>query len=54
MAKMDIAHYIIGELAAEKTIRLDTAERTSLVDSLVDLWSRKEYFQPNFPENGIV
>jgi|GEM_PF-2173892 hypothetical protein len=54
MSKINIANYIIGELAAEKTIRLDAAERITLIDNLIDRWSRKEYFQPDFPENGII
>lgn len=54
MSKINIANYIIGELAAEKTIRLDAAQRITLIDNLIDRWSRKEYFQPDFLENSMV
>lgn len=50
MAKVNIANYIIEEMASEKASRLDMEERISLVDNLIDKWSRKEYFQPDLSD----
>lgn len=48
MSKINIANYIIGELAAEKTIRLDAAERITLIDNLLTGGLAKNIFNRIF------
>lgn len=46
MFKMNIANYLIGELANEAVVKIDEAENLNVINGLVDNWSSRRYVQP--------